>query len=123
MAAIKSGASVTLLELQPSSKYFKEGASLRVTGKLQEYSVETAMAVIADLGATLKIDTQHLRELGFRIGSIFQFIGELHIQPNNGAILQACTGRNIDGIDLDLSYQSLQKLRQFQAEHMKSAAT
>ncbi|KAK8573545.1 hypothetical protein V6N13_009635 [Hibiscus sabdariffa] len=41
------------------------------------------MAVIADQAATLKIDTRHLRELGFRIGSIFQFIGEVHIQPHN----------------------------------------
>ncbi|MBA0803842.1 hypothetical protein Gohar_014010 [Gossypium harknessii] len=90
---------------------------------LQEYSVETAIAVIADQGATLKVDTQHLRELSFRIGSIFQFIGELNIQPNNEAILQARTGRNVDGIDLDLYYQSLQLLRQFQAKHMKNATT
>ncbi|KAG4176841.1 hypothetical protein ERO13_A11G270600v2 [Gossypium hirsutum] len=95
--AIKSGALVPLPELQPSSEFFKEGASLRVTGKLQEYSVETAIAVIADQGATLKVDTQHLRELSFRIGSIFQFIGELNILPNNEAILQARTGRNVDG--------------------------
>ncbi|KAK5786509.1 CST complex subunit TEN1 [Gossypium arboreum] len=121
--AIKSGALVTLPELQPSSEFFKEGASLRVTGKLQEYSVETAIAVIADQGATLKVDTQHLRELSFRIGSIFQFIGELNIQPNYEAILQARTGRNVDGIDLDLYYQSLQQLRQFQAKHMKNATT
>ncbi|KAE8684087.1 topless-related protein 3-like [Hibiscus syriacus] len=123
MAAIKSGALVTLLELQPSSEFFKEGASLRVTGKLQEYSVETAIAVIADQGATLKIDTQHLRALDFRICSILQFSGELHIQPNSEAVLQARTGRNVNGIDLDLYYRSLQQLRRFQAEHMKSAAT
>ncbi|XVF41825.1 hypothetical protein PTKIN_Ptkin01aG0311500 [Pterospermum kingtungense] len=121
--AIKPGSLVTLPELQPSSEFFKEGASLRVTGKLQEYSVETAIAVIADQSATLKIDTQHLRELSFRVGSIFQFIGELHIQPNNEAILQARTGRNVDGIDLDLYHQSLQLVRQFQAEHMNRSTT
>ncbi|XVF31426.1 hypothetical protein REPUB_Repub16aG0145100 [Reevesia pubescens] len=121
--AIKSGALVTLPELQPSSEFFTEGASLRVTGKLLEYSVETTIAVIADQSATLNIDTQHLRELSFRVGSIFQFIGELHIQPNNEAILQARTGRNVDGIDLDLYRQSLQLVRQFQAERMSSAIT
>ncbi|XVF05997.1 hypothetical protein REPUB_Repub06bG0009900 [Reevesia pubescens] len=120
---IKSGALVTLPELQPSSEFFKEGASVRVTGKLQEYSLETAIVVIADQSATLKIDTQHLRELSFRVGSVFQFIGELHIQPNNEAILQARTGRNVDGIDLNLYHQSLQLVRQFQAEHMNSATT
>ncbi|XP_022743370.1 CST complex subunit TEN1 [Durio zibethinus] len=121
--AIKSGALVTLPELQPSSEFFKEGASLRVTGRLQEYSVETAIAVIADQSAVLKIDTKHLRELSFRVGSIFQFIGELHIQPNNEAILQARIGRNVDGIDLNLYHQSLQLVRQFQAERMNSATT
>ncbi|XP_021282304.1 CST complex subunit TEN1 [Herrania umbratica] len=121
--AIKPGALVTLPELQPSSEFFKEGASLRVTGKLQEYSVETAIAVIADESATLKVDTQHLRELSFRVGSIFQFIGELHIQPNNEAILQARAGRNVDGIDLNLYHQALQLVRQFQAERMNNATT
>ncbi|KAA3476243.1 CST complex subunit TEN1-like [Gossypium australe] len=71
--------------------------------RLQEYSLETAIAVIADQGATLKVDTQHLRELSFRIGSIFQFIGELNIQPNNEAILQARTGRNVDGQILEIA--------------------
>ncbi|XVE89598.1 hypothetical protein DITRI_Ditri20bG0008800 [Diplodiscus trichospermus] len=119
--AIKPGVVVTPPELQSSSEFFKEGASLRVTGKLQEYSVETAIAVIADQSAILKIDTQHLREISFRVGSIFQFIGELHIQPNNEAILQARIGRNVDGIDLNLYHQSLQLVRQFQAERMNSA--
>ncbi|GAV83173.1 hypothetical protein CFOL_v3_26623 [Cephalotus follicularis] len=120
--AIESGALVTLSELDPSSSFFKLGASLRVTGKLQEYSLETAIAIITDGGAILKIDTQHLRDLGFRVGSIYQFIGEL-IQPDNEAILQARVGRNVDGIDLNLYHQSLQLLRQFQADHMNNSTT
>lgn len=41
------------------------------------------MAVIVDeSGASLKVDTQHLK-LNLRCGSIYQFIGELHIQPPN----------------------------------------
>lgn len=51
--------------------------------RLQEYIVETAIAVVADGNATLKIDTQHLRDISFRIGSTYQFIGELLIQPDN----------------------------------------
>ncbi|XP_021820589.1 CST complex subunit TEN1-like [Prunus avium] len=115
---IKSGALVSLQDLHPSSSYFKQGASLRVTGKLQEYSVETAIATIIDGRDSLKINTQHLRELSFRVGSIYQFIGELLIQPDNEAVLQARVGRNVDGIDLNLYYQSLQLLRQFQAHHL-----
>ncbi|CAB4315691.1 unnamed protein product [Prunus armeniaca] len=117
---IKSGALVSLQDLHPSSPYFKQGASLRVTGKLQEYSVETAIATIVDGSDRLKINTQHLRELSFRVESIYQFIGELLIQPGNEAVLQARVGRNIDGIDLNLYYQSLQLLRQFQADHLKT---
>lgn len=44
--------------------------------------METAIAVIADGNAILKIDTQHLRDLHFRVGSMYQFIGELSIRVN-----------------------------------------
>ncbi|XP_061971428.1 CST complex subunit TEN1 [Populus nigra] len=121
--AIKHGELVTLEELNPSSPFFKQGASVRVTGKLQEYTVETAIAVVADGNATLKIDTQHLRDISFRIGSTYQFIGELLIQPDSEAILQARVGRIVDGIDLSLYHQSLQLLRQFQADHLNNSSS
>ncbi|KAG5244753.1 hypothetical protein OIU76_003089 [Salix suchowensis] len=121
--AIKHGELVTLEQLNPSSPFFKQGASVRVTGKLQEYTVETAIAVVADGNATLKIDTQHLRDISFRIGSIYQLIGELLIQPDNEAILQARVGRIVDGIDLSLYHQSLQLLRQFQADHLNNSTS
>ncbi|KAJ9536958.1 hypothetical protein OSB04_029691 [Centaurea solstitialis] len=116
-SGIPSGALVILQELDSSSIHFKQGASLRVTGKLQEYNVETAIAVIADGGATLLVDTQHLR-LNLREGSIYQFIGELSIQPNNEGLLKARVGRNVDGIDLNLYHQSLKLIRQFQSDQI-----
>lgn len=51
--------------------------------RLSGYSVETAIGVIEDGGKSLKINTQNLRDISFRVGSIYQFIGELHIEPNN----------------------------------------
>ncbi|KAK8633587.1 hypothetical protein V6N13_014431 [Hibiscus sabdariffa] len=129
MAAIKSGALVTLLELQQSSEFFKEGASLRDLGPLKNQKFSRVRGLVAAARVMKQSHGKgdgrvvHLRELGFRIGSIFQFIGEVHIQPDNEAVLQARTGRNVDGIDLDLYYQSLKQLRQFQAEHIKSAST
>lgn len=51
--------------------------------RLHEYSVETALATVIDGDATLKVNTQHLRDLSFRVGSVYQFIGELLIQPDN----------------------------------------
>ncbi|GAB2215356.1 hypothetical protein Drorol1_Dr00019739 [Drosera rotundifolia] len=112
---ISSGALVVLEELNPLSPHYTNGASLRVTGKLTEYAVETAEAVIADGSATLRIDAKHLK-LNFRLGSLYQFIGELDIQLDNQVILKARVGRNVDGMDLDLYRQSLQLLREFQSK-------
>ncbi|PWA86932.1 hypothetical protein CTI12_AA135750 [Artemisia annua] len=117
-AAIPSGAIVMLQELNSFSPQFKDGASLRVTGKLEVYNVETAIAVIADGGATLAVDTQHLR-INLRVGSLYQFIGELSIQPNNEGILKARVGRNVDGMDLNLYEQSLKLVRQFQSDQTR----
>lgn len=115
---VRSGALVTLEELKPSSPHFQNGASLRATGKLLNYTVETAIAVIADGSATLKIDTQHLK-LNCRLGSIYQFIGELSLECDNQPLLKARVGRNVDGIDLDLYRQSLQLLKEFQLEQAR----
>ncbi|KAK2631442.1 hypothetical protein EUGRSUZ_H03265 [Eucalyptus grandis] len=91
--------------------------------RLQEYSVETTIAMIVDGDASLKIDTQHLRDHSFHIGSIYQFIDELSIQPDNEALLRARVGRNVDGLELNLYYQSLQLVMQFQAERTRCQST
>uniref|UniRef100_A0A453A3A3 FHA domain-containing protein n=1 Tax=Aegilops tauschii subsp. strangulata TaxID=200361 RepID=A0A453A3A3_AEGTS len=116
-STLKPGVPITLQELEPSSEMFKQGASIRVTGTLQSYDVDSAVAVIRDGSATMKIDTQHLRDISFRSGSIFQFIGELLIRPNDDAILQA---RNVDGLDLNLYQQSLIIRRQHEARLLSS---
>lgn len=56
---------------------------LLVICRLQGYDAETAIAIIIDGSVSLKIDTQHLRDINFRIGSIYQFIGELLVQSDN----------------------------------------
>ncbi|KAI4349928.1 hypothetical protein L6164_010469 [Bauhinia variegata] len=116
---LKFGELVSLHDLYPSSPFFKHEASLRIIGKLREYSAEAAIATVADGNAVLKVNVEHLRDLTFQVGSVYQFIGELLIQPNNQGILQARVGRNVDGIDLNLYYQSFLLLRQFQADHLK----
>ncbi|KAK4761469.1 hypothetical protein SAY87_029353 [Trapa incisa] len=90
-SAIKSGALVCLEDLVPSSPFFADRSSLRVIGKhgLQEYSVQTALAVIVDGRAKLKVNAVHLMDLSLREGSIYQFIGELSIiQPENEPVKQ-----------------------------------
>ncbi|URE16802.1 hypothetical protein MUK42_11747 [Musa troglodytarum] len=121
--SIKPGIPVILKELEQGSHFFHQGASLRVTGKLQEYSVDTAIAVITEADVSFKIDTQHLRDLTFRIGSYYQFIGELLVFPEDSAILQARVGRNVDGLDINLYHRSLQLRRQFEVELMNSRVT
>lgn len=114
-SVVSYGALVTLEELRPSSPHFQNGTSIRVIGKLLEYTVETAIAVVADGNATLKIDTQ-LVKLNYRLGSIYQFIGELLLESDNEPLLKARVGRNVDGIDLNLYRQSVQLLKEFQRE-------
>lgn len=114
-SVVSYGALVTLEELRPSSPHFQNGTSIRVIGKLLECTVETAIAVVADGNATLKIDTQ-LVKLNYRLGSIYQFIGELLLESDNEPLLKARVGRNVDGIDLNLYRQSVQLLKEFQQE-------
>ncbi|WOH15876.1 hypothetical protein DCAR_0935422 [Daucus carota subsp. sativus] len=118
---ISFGALVTLEELTSASQHFKEGASLRVTGKLQDYNVETAIAIINDGAATLKVDTQHLK-INFRMSSIYQFIGELHFDSPDEVVLKARVGRNVDGIDLNLYHQSIKLLQEFQSDQIRKQA-
>ncbi|KAL5060931.1 hypothetical protein RYX36_032535 [Vicia faba] len=119
---VKSGALVSLQDLRPSSPFFKQGTSLRIIGKLHEYSFETDLATVIDGNDILKVNTEHLRDLSFQVGSVYQFIGELLIQHDNEGVLQARVGRNVDGIDLNLYHQSLLLLRQFQANHLNNSA-
>ncbi|KAG6531392.1 CST complex subunit TEN1-like [Zingiber officinale] len=117
---IKPAVPVLLKEIESGSQFFKQGASLRVTGMLDAYNEDTAIAVIADANISFKINTVHLRDLSFRIGSYYQFIGELHILPEDVAILQARVGRIVDGLDPNLYNQSLQLRRQFESEFVNS---
>ncbi|GLJ44329.1 hypothetical protein SUGI_0928200 [Cryptomeria japonica] len=122
-SSLQAGVLATIQELRPSSPLFTNGASLRITGRLQEFSVETAVAVIADEGATFRIDTQNLRDINFRIGSLYQFIGELFIQPDlppDQAILQARVGRNVDGMDINLYRNSLELRRRFEEKYIST---
>ena len=49
--------------------------------RLESFDVKSGMAVIKDVNASLRIDTQHLRNLSLRQGSLYEFIGELSLEP------------------------------------------
>lgn len=42
--------------------------------------MESATVTIQDGSVSLKVDTQHLRDVSFRTNSVYQFIGELQIR-------------------------------------------
>lgn len=55
----------------------------QVSHRLQEYSSETGLAIVIDGNDILKVNAEHLTDLTFQVGSVYQFIGELLIQPDN----------------------------------------
>ncbi|VVA17531.1 PREDICTED: CST complex subunit TEN1 [Prunus dulcis] len=63
------------------------------------------------------------RSLAFELDPSTSSTASCLFNPIMRAVLQALVGRNVDGIDLNLYYQSLQLLRQFQAHHLKNPAT
>ncbi|KAK4405515.1 CST complex subunit TEN1 [Sesamum angolense] len=112
-SAVSAGALVTLQELNPSSPTSGKVPPLELLEitmefdrlfsssffRLQDYDLETAVAVIVDGDASLNVDTKHLK-LNLRSGSM------------------ARVGRIVDGLDINLYRQSLQLLREFQAEQI-----
>jgi len=60
--------------------------------RLREYSVEAGVATIIDGDDILKVSTEHLRDLSFQVGSVYQFIGELLIQPDN----EVCSSQDLE---------------------------
>jgi hypothetical protein len=58
--------------------------------RLQEYSLETGLATVIDGSDILKVSIEQLKDLKFQVGSVYQFIGELLIQPDNKVC--ACQG-------------------------------
>ncbi|KAM1191624.1 hypothetical protein PS2_011877 [Malus domestica] len=46
-------------------------------------TVQEDILELVDESERSKIDSKHLRELSFQVGSVYQFIDELLIQPDN----------------------------------------
>ncbi|XP_078158262.1 CST complex subunit TEN1-like [Carex rostrata] len=105
-SGMKPGVPVILRELEPSSPFFKHAPfELREGLKLIKVRLELLRSVMR---CQLKIDTQHLTDLVFCAGSLYQFIGEMVIGFNtNDVLLQARVGKMVEEPDLNLYHQSL----------------
>ncbi|KAJ9561785.1 hypothetical protein OSB04_006945 [Centaurea solstitialis] len=108
---------LTVLGFLPHCSFNRHGSLLL----LQEYNVGTTIVVIADGGATLAVDTQHLR-LNLRMVPIHLPVHRrtFHLTKSRRSegILKARVGRNVDGIDLNLYHQSLKLKRHFQSDQI-----
>ncbi|CAK4082346.1 unnamed protein product [Aphanomyces euteiches] len=86
--------------------------SVRVTGRLESYNANKAMATITFQNSTIVVSTELLVNFEFVIGSLYQFIGETY--SDEGKLqLRARVGRNVDGLDIQMFMDALKLRREF----------
>ena len=85
-----------------------------------KYIAETNLAVIELQGCRLDVDTHLLGSFGAKLKCLFQFVGELGPSPSDGGRdgggalqLTARVASNVDGLDLDVFYKTLELRRSF----------
>lgn len=101
----------------PESPFIVPNQSLRVVGSVERFDVVSGIAILTDGESSLRLDLQHLRELPLRIGSLFEFVGELEINPlHQHLTLKARVGRNVDGRDMRIFDKVVQLRRRFEKE-------
>ena len=88
------------------------GDSVRTVGRLKSQRSEEVV-IIEEGGFDLEVDVSLACECAFRVGSLYQFIGELEDQRDSeGActkrVLLARVARNVDGLDIPLYYRALE---------------
>jgi hypothetical protein len=107
----RSGEIVYIREIVENEK-FHENASVRVFGTLTFVDVAANQAEIKHEGNVLQVDTSLLGQTEYRIGGLFQFIGEMS-NRQCGLQLRARVVRNIDGLDVGLYECALKVRREF----------
>ncbi|XP_072049120.1 uncharacterized protein [Amphiura filiformis] len=114
-----SGVILRLREVCERRPQEMTGKSVRVMGKLASHNVIQRQAAITsaernDQQSRLNIDTKLIEPFDARLGSIFQFIGELEISALSGElVLCARVVQCIDGIDVAMYYNALDLQREY----------
>ncbi|KAI9143193.1 telomere-capping, CST complex subunit-domain-containing protein [Paraphysoderma sedebokerense] len=128
--SIRPGQIVFFPELSKSTQLY-HSRSVRVIGTLEEYDVNTNLAVLENKGIRVILDTTLLGVFDHRLKSLFMVIGELG-QPTSplaphlpnllniipDLILQARVIRCVDGLDQELYERSVQLMRKFEKERV-----
>eukprot|EP00126_Sphaerothecum_destruens_P005026 Sdes_comp18507_c0_seq2m8544 len=95
---------------------------VRVLGRVKEISLQNSFVIISHEDWELKIDTCLLGPVSFKIGSLFQFIGELEVTDTfrtprkhqiEGLLLKATVTRCVDGLDVGVYTAALDIKRRY----------
>ncbi|XP_071094994.1 uncharacterized protein [Haliotis cracherodii] len=94
-----------------------DGKSARIVGRLEEHNIHTCTAQVVDSNnrRPLTIDTRLVEPFSAKIGSLFQFIGELDCASNTNVTLKARVVRCVDGLDMKMYQKALVAQRQYLA--------
>lgn len=81
VGTLNPGVVVRLQDLHAGSPFVLPNQSLRVVGSLERFDAVSGIALLTDGESSFRVDLQHLRDLPLRIGSLFEFVGELELHP------------------------------------------
>ncbi|XP_077985499.1 CST complex subunit TEN1-like [Glandiceps talaboti] len=114
-------ASGEILRLNEIMEKGEDGKAVRVMGRLKSHNYVKCHAVLSALdrntNLTLDIDTKLVEPFNSKIGSVFQFIGELdYLCEGFTVIIQARVVRCVDGVDVTLYYRALDLQRKYLQE-------
>ncbi|XP_046545387.1 CST complex subunit TEN1-like [Haliotis rubra] len=103
-----------ILQLLSSDSASIDGKSARIVGRLEEHNIHTCTAQVVDSNnrQPLTIDTRLVEPFNAKIGSLFQFIGELECSSNS-VTLKARVVRCVDGLDMKMYQKALIAQRQY----------
>uniref|UniRef100_A0A6V3TQJ4 Uncharacterized protein n=1 Tax=Lotharella globosa TaxID=91324 RepID=A0A6V3TQJ4_9EUKA len=95
--SVPFGKIASIDEIQSAKKY---GENYRVTGQLIKYNASSNICTISsvDCKGELTINIDLIANFPFKLGSLFQFIGEWRLD----GCLHARIARNVDGLDMKL---------------------
>ncbi|XP_041469886.1 CST complex subunit TEN1-like [Lytechinus variegatus] len=123
------GEILRLSEVRERGPLIMAGKSVRVMGKLTQYDAVKQLAVIqaSERNAThrLHVNTRLIEPFQSRIGSMFQFIGEMpsEIKSESDMVLLARVVRCVDGIDVTMYYNACDVQRNYLASRISAAST
>ncbi|XP_030834078.1 uncharacterized protein LOC115918432 [Strongylocentrotus purpuratus] len=117
-----------LSEIHERGPLLMAGKSVRVMGKLTRYDAIEQLALItsSERNSThhLQVNTRLVEPFQSRIGSTFQFIGEMPSEMERDAdmVVHARVVRCVDGIDSTMYYNACDVQRKFLASRGPAAA-